>query len=192
MLGIILQGSLRDGVTTWMPSYLTESFGLTESGSIAITVVLAVLSMVSFYAFNMLYEKLVHDEALSAAIIFVGSAVSSAALYFADRYRSVIVTTAMMALIVACMHGVNLMFISVTPKRFAPIGRISTFSGVLNSCTYVGAALSTYLFAKVAETDGLGSSFNIILWTAVSAVGVIISVLAAFGWRRAKLPRTDD
>ena len=105
---------------------------------------------------------------------------------------SVVLTSLMMALVVACMHGVNLMFISITPKRFAPLGRISTFSGVLNSCTYVGAALSTYLFARIAEIDGFGWSFNIILWAAISMVGVIISVLAALAWSKAKTAVSGD
>ena len=50
-LGIILQGILRDGVTNWMPSFLLETFGLSEENSIVSTVILAIFTMVSYSAF---------------------------------------------------------------------------------------------------------------------------------------------
>ena len=41
MLGIVCQGGLREGVTNWMPSYMYESFGLSEENSIVSTVITA-------------------------------------------------------------------------------------------------------------------------------------------------------
>ena len=34
MLAIMMQGILRDGITTWMPSYISETFHLASSVSI--------------------------------------------------------------------------------------------------------------------------------------------------------------
>ena len=44
VLGIVLQGMLRDGVTSWMPTYLAEVFQLGNQTSILCTVSLAVFS----------------------------------------------------------------------------------------------------------------------------------------------------
>jgi OPA family glycerol-3-phosphate transporter-like MFS transporter len=95
-----------------------------------------------------------------------------------------------MAVVVACMHGINLMLITVVPKRFAKSGKVSTYSGLLNSCTYVGAALSTYGFAVLA--DHFGWSFTILTWVAVSIAGATVCLLAARPWQRFRREYADN
>lgn len=184
MLGIICQGVLRDGVTNWMPSYLLETFGLSEEQSIVSTVILAVFSIVSFGVFSFINDKIFKDEVLSASAIFVMSAVCSGVLYVANTAfsASVPVSMILMALIVAFMHGINIMLIGHVPKRFVKHGKVATFSGVLNSCTYIGASLSTYAFASIAETKGWNAT--ILTWIFVSAVGTVFCFLALPMWRK--------
>ena len=57
MLGIIFQGMLRDGVTNWVPSLLSESFGIAEEDAIFAAVIPAIFSMVCFYFFDLLHRK---------------------------------------------------------------------------------------------------------------------------------------
>lgn len=182
MLGIIAQGVLRDGVTNWMPSYLLETFGLPEEQAIIVTVILAVFSMISFATFDFVHRKLLRNEVFCSAVIFAGAAVCAVVLYLVSGTSSMAASALLMALIVACMHGINLMLITVVPKRFAKSGRVSTYSGLLNACTYVGAALSTYGFAALA--DGYGWQFTILTWVAVAAFGCVICLIAAHIWRR--------
>ena len=183
MLGIILQGILRDGVTNWMPSFLNETFGLPEENAIFSTVILAVFSMVSFVVFDFVQRRLFQDEVFCAAMIFVLSAVSAAVMYGIHLFGgSVVFSMLLMAVIVACMHGINLMLISVVPKRFLRTGKVATFSGILNACTYVGASLSTYGFAALAER--FGWNFTILTWVIVSVLGVVVCLLASPAWQR--------
>lgn len=184
-IAIALQGVLRDGVTNWMPSYLLETFGLSEEHAIVSTVITAVFSVVSFGFFDKLYRKVFKNEVFCAAIIFIGSAVSALALYAVNRFTSAVaVSMVLMALIVGCMHGVNLMLITIVPKRFVKCGKVSTFSGVLNAFTYVGSAVSTYAFAAFAESRGW--SFTIFTWLIISALGVLASCVAAPFWKKFK------
>ena len=183
MLGIILQGVLRDGVTNWMPSFLNETFGMPEENAIFSTVILAIFSMVSFMAFDFVQRKWFQNEVFCAAMIFVLSGICSAVLYVTNLLGgAAFVTMLLMAVIVACMHGVNLMLISVVPKRFLKTGKVSTFSGILNACTYIGASLSTYGFAALAER--FGWSFTILMWVVVSVLGVAVCLCATPRWRR--------
>ena len=63
MLGIILQGSLRDGVETWTPTILQgENEALGGSVAIILTVVPAIFSMVSFSVFDLLHRKIFKNE----------------------------------------------------------------------------------------------------------------------------------
>jgi OPA family glycerol-3-phosphate transporter-like MFS transporter len=197
MGAIILQGMLRDGVTNWMPSFLLESFGLSESQYIFATVILAVFSIISFSAFDLLHSKVFRNEVTCSAVIFGGSMLFGLALYFAnlwipaDNPASVVVSMLLMAVIVACMHGINLMLITVVPKRFIKSGKVSTFSGLLNAGTYVGAAIATPLFAIFADNASLGWSFTLFSWAIISALGGAICLVIIPLWTRFRREYAD-
>ena len=190
MLGIILQGILRDGVTNWMPSYLLETFGLPEESAIVATVILAVFSVVSFALFDLLHRKVFRNEVFCSAMIFVLSAASAGVLYLLNlASASVVVSMLLMAVIVACMHGINLMLITVVPKRFVKSGKVATYSGLLNACTYIGASISTYGFAALAES--FGWNFTILTWVLVSLAGVAACLCATPLWKRFRRDYAD-
>ena len=180
MIGIIAQGVLRDGVTNWMPSYMMETFGMTEENSILTAVVPAIFSIVGFQVFGKLQQKFIKNEVLCAASIFGLAAASAFIMYFASGGAAV--STILMSVIISCSQGVNLMFIGVVPKRFLKYGKVSTMSGILNACTYVGAAASTYGFAVLAETKGW--DFTVGMWVAVAVFGIVISLVTSLLWKK--------
>ena len=185
MPGIMMQGMLRDGVTNWMPSFLLETFGLSEENSIISTVILAIFTMVSYSAFSALQKRFFKNEVTCAAAIFGGSAIVCGILFLVNSLApaaALVPSLILMALTVAAMHGVNLMLIAIVPRRFVPFGKVSTYSGILNACTYVGAALSTYGFAALAET--FDWNFTILTWVAISLVGALLCFFAARIWQR--------
>ena len=185
MLAIILQGSLRDGVTNWMPTFVSESFGLDGSSAILTGVLLPVFQIPCTALAARLYRKHLPNETAAAGIIFtVGAACSGLLWLFMGR--SVLITAVLMALLVGCMHGVNYMLISMAPRQFKRFGRVSLVSGALNSCTYVGAAVSTYGIALLSESMGWqGTS---LLWAAIAAVGAVLCLCVSKRWERF----TDD
>ena len=185
MPSIMLQGMLRDGVTNWMPSFLLETFGLSEEHSIVSTVILAIFTMISYSAFNVLQKRFFKNEVTCAAAIFGGSAVICTALFAVNLFApevALVPSLILMALTVAAMHGINLMLISIVPRRFVVFGKVSTYSGILNASTYVGAALSTYGFAALAET--FDWNFTILTWIAISLIGALLCFFAARIWQR--------
>lgn len=168
MVGIIAQGTLRDGVTTWLPSYLTEVFHLPTASSILSSVAIPLLSILSFKVCAAANRRFVNDEVRFSRLLFVlGAALSLglAALFTASAVASALLA----ATLTACMHGVNLMLICNLPARFAATGRVATISGLLNACTYIGSALSTYGFALVAQSAGWRAT--VLCWAAICLVG---------------------
>ncbi len=183
MIGIIMQGALRDGVTSWMPSYLLDSFGMPEELSILTTVVLAVFSMVSFTVFDLINRHIFKDEVACACAIFGIATLSAIVLYIVSTFTSIaLLSVIFMSLLVACMHGTNLMLIAIAPKRFKRTGKVSTYSGIMNACTYVGAAISTYGFA--ALSSWLGWGVTILVWIGVALVGAIVCLIAIPLWKK--------
>ncbi len=180
LLGIISMGVLRDGVTNWMPSYLQETFGMKEENSILSALVPAVLSLITVELAGRFYEKM-KNETVCAAIIYGFAMVMALALYLIAG-SSPIASTIIMGIVIGCMHGVNFMLISIAPKRFVKYGKVSTMSGVLNSCTYIGAAASTYGFAVIAENFGWQATT--LSWVFVALFGGVVCIVASRFWKK--------
>ena len=202
MLGIILQGSLRDGVTTWTPSILNQEYGVPEGNAIMSTVMTAVFSMLSFSVFDLLHRKVFKNEVACAGVIFAGSAVFSLAIYLTNMFVTdpavgSILAVSLISLITGCMHGINLMLITVVPKRFIKSGKVSTFSGILNACTYIGSTVGTLLFPMLigeGGTDGGSVSWGIVMlvWIIISVLGTAACLFAVPLWKKFRREYADN
>ena len=177
---IVLQGILRDGIQTWLPSMVSAEFNMDESSSILSTAVLPLLSMVSVLLSNYIYIRL-KNEIKTATIMFSIAAVATIPLGLGLKIPALL-SIFLAALISGCMHGVNHMIVSLIPKRFHKYGLMSTFSGILNSFTYVGAALSTYVFA--AASDHLGWGIVKIIWLVIGLSGALICLFKLPRWTK--------
>lgn len=177
---IVLQGTLRDGVTTWMPTIVTEVFSLDTSVSILSTVALPLLGIFSS-AIAQAIEKKIGNEVSSSAVFFGVSLVCCVLLVFTNS--AVIISVLLMAIITACMHGINLMLVCEVPNYFAKFNKVSTVSGILNSFTYLGSAVSIYGIAVVAEKFN-DWNVNFKLWAAISAFGILFCMLALGKWNK--------
>ena len=60
-IAIALQGILRDGIQTWLPSLVNEQVHLDESSSILSTAILPVFSMIIVLISNALYHKIKNE-----------------------------------------------------------------------------------------------------------------------------------
>ncbi len=176
LIAIVMQGILKDGVSTWLPSYLVEVFRMDTGSSILSSVILPVFSILSFKLCGWLNRKTCDNEILFSIILFgVGGACS---LALAALFRtSAAVSVVLVAVLTGSMHGVNLLLICNLPARFANTGKVSLISGVLNACTYIGSAISTYGFALVAQAFGWRTT--VVCWAAIAAIGLVMCVIGA-------------
>jgi len=181
MLCIVLQGMLRDGVTTWMPSYISETYNLGSAVSILTGIVLPLFSIVTFNLAEKLYRKKLTNPLLCAGVIFGVGAVSAIALYLLSDAGAVF-SVLFSALLTGAMHGVNLILICMIPPFFKKYGNVSTASGVLNSCTYIGSALSTYGIAVLSEN--MGWHFTIFIWFIIAVLGTAVCLLCVKPWAK--------
>ncbi len=178
-LAIALQGILRDGIQTWLPSLVNKQFNLDESSSVLSAAILPVFSMVCVLVANTLNNKIKH-ELKTAAIMFGFSFIATIPIVLGVKLP--IITIICAALISASMHGVNHMLIALIPKNFAKYGMVSTFSGILNACTYIGASVSSYGFATIS--DNFGWNAVLISWCIIAFLGTAICALKITGWTK--------
>ena len=182
MLIIVLQGSLRDGVQTWMPEFIKNSFNLEGFLAILLTgLALPLFSILSMRVTSKLYQSKITNEFLCAGTMLGIGMVSSLALFACNGFNPV-VSTLFGAILTGSMHGVNMIMVCMVPACFSKYGRISLISGILNASTYVGRALSTYGIAKFSENFGWNST--ILLWAGIAFTGFAICVIFAKSWKK--------
>ncbi len=174
MIGIILQGMLRDGVTTWMPSYIKDTYSLGNEISILTGVVLPIFSILSFQIATNLYVKRFTNPLTCASVFFGIGALSAVGIYLFTGL-SAVCSVVLSAVLTGCMHGVNLMLVCMIPQFFEKSGKVSTVSGVINSCTYIGSAISTYGIALLSEKLGWG--FTLLSWIAIALGGTMLCII---------------
>ncbi len=190
ILGIITHGMLREGVDVYMPSFLCDTFNMSEENAIFSTVILSVFAVLSLTLFGYLHRRFFPNEIACGAFAFGVATVAAVVLYIVNSAGgSVVASMILMAIIIACMSGANLMLIATAPKRYAKSGKVSTFTGVLDAAAYLGAAISTYGFALIAE--GKGWNFTILTWVFIAAAGLVFSLVAAPLWRKFRQTYAD-
>ena len=182
MMGVIIcQGTLRDGITTWMPTYLADTYRMESGKSILTGVLLPLFGMGCYQVVLWMNRRLVKNELQCAAIIFAVGLAALLALRLLHA-QSFALSVLILALAVASMHGVNLIMTCMTPKYLAGSGRISMISGLLNACTYIGSALSMYGVALIADRFGWTATES--LWCGVALVGTLCAAVCVPRWGR--------
>ena len=183
MLAIIAQGVIRDGVTSWMPTFIGETYNLGTSISILSGVILPIFSIVSFEITSYIHHHWFKNELLCAGLIAVVAAACSLLLSLLLGLNA-IVAILLSALIVACMHGMNLILICMLPAAFGRFGNVSMISGLLNFCTYIGSAISTYGMGKISDLFGWDAV--ILSWIIIATAAAVCCLVCTAKWKKFK------
>ncbi len=179
IIAVIMMGILKDGVTTWTPSYISETFNLGSVLSILTTTLLPVINLTGVYAASFLNSKVFKDELLTAASLFVVTVVALLLLILLGDLN-VIFSAMMLAVTTSAMLGINTMIIGVLPLYFARANKVSTITGILNATAYIGSAVSTYGIGALSEYAGWGITIG--AWCAICIVGALTCVFARKFW----------
>lgn len=175
LIPIIIHGVLKDGVTAWVPTYISSSFGLAPSFSVLVTTVLPIVNLAGAYAGWAIYRRMKKNIAKSNMVFFIGSVVSLILLLAFGRV-SVILTVVLLAVITSSMMAVNTLSISVYPLKFEKDGRVSSVSGFLNAMAYIGTAISTFVIGLIVKYRGWQDT--IYTWLAITVIASAICLLA--------------
>ncbi|MBO7254251.1 MAG: MFS transporter, partial [Clostridia bacterium] len=175
-ISTFIAGFIRDGISTWLPTYINEVYNLGSFSSILTGAVIPFCCALFLELLNVIGEKIGNE--VKAASLFGGIATTACGAMFLLFSKIPALDVAFMALITICVHGVNLMLVCNLPKRFSKYGKSSTLSGILNSAVYAGAALSIYGTAFVSTEYGWKAVT--LIWTCL----ISISFILCFSWKK--------
>jgi len=181
MAANIFQGLLRDGITTWMPTYMADTFGFDSSSAILTGVALPLSSAAVSFFTAAIYRKILKNEAKCTTLFFSVCTLCCLVLCI-SRGSSPVISTVMLMAASAATHAVNFMYTSISVAKFERFNRTSFVTGAINSSVYIGSAASTYGIAAI--TTHFGWNGTMLAWLICSVVGLALSASAIGHFKR--------
>ncbi|MBQ9544173.1 MAG: MFS transporter [Clostridia bacterium] len=179
IISMAFQGLLRDGITTWTPNYLKETFSLDVAKSILLTVLLPISSIVFYRLSALALRKLGGNEPFACTVMY-GALAAFALLLLLTGSVSPILSAVFLMLCTGLTHAINYVLVCIAPNRFKG-NRVASIAGLFNFSVYLGSAASTFGFASLAESKGW--SFTIGTWVAIAFLGALCCAAIVKKWR---------
>ncbi|MCQ2795439.1 MAG: MFS transporter [Bacilli bacterium] len=156
---------VKDGTTTWVPNILKESFGLGDSFSLALTLVLPVCGVFGTLVAVFINNKLKNYMSSSFLLMSI-STFAIGIVLLGLNYNIFALALIMFGIISLMMHGINNLLTSQAPLELK--GKISggLMGGILNGCGYIGSTISSVGLGAISESFG---------WNVVSIILIITS-----------------
>lgn len=174
LVSVAILGILKDGITTWMPTFMSETFKLESTVSILLGVVLPLSHMcLDLFVYRILV--LMKRDIFAAIGFSFGATAGFLLLLSLSGMNSMVFSTAIIAIASGGLHVVNALQTYYLPELLGGTDNISFYAGLVNSATYVGSAMSTYLFALISEMHGWNTT--ILSWMIFAAVGLVLTLL---------------
>lgn len=176
-----IHGILKDGLTTWIPTYLTEEFAVSPSFSVLLTTLLPVVNLCGVPIAQMGNRRVFRNEA-AAGVAFYLAALGSIVGMMSGIGSSLYGMIVLFAIVTSMMTAVNTLLISFLPLHFQKEGRVATVSGALNAVTYLGSAAASALFGYTTEYSGWKGTQ--LIWCLCGGAGMLFCLIAVRKWGR--------
>lgn len=176
----IIINLMKDGLTSWVPKIMFDQFGLDESLSILVTLLLPVLTVFGTTFVVTLNKKIKEHTALMAIVFALACLMTIVVILLFDTSLWVVVLIAL-ALTSLFMSGANNIVTSMIPLELKDKANSGFVGGILNGCCYVGSTLSSIVLGAMSDAYGWKPAFTLflILCSAVVLVGVGCTVATA-------------
>lgn len=168
LIPIIVQATLKDSVTQWVPQFFSSQFNSNTSFSLLLTMFLPVVNVTGAFFSKSVNNKLKNEAKTSAVFFAIALLFLIILLIFSSK--SMLLSLISMIMVTNCMFAVNVMLITIIPLKFAKYGNVSTVAGILNATAYIGCAASN----QIAGGMLFHSSWNtvIIFWLILAVVAI--------------------
>lgn len=180
---IFFNGILKDGVTLWLPTYLSETFALSDSTASWLMNIIPIINLAGAFVAVQINKRVTKNEFLTVSLMFAVSLVGILGLYFFGKYN-VFFAVILMSLSTSSMLGANTMLLTFIPMFFAKVGRASALTGFLDAVSYLSSAISAAAIGLIA--GALGWNTTVIVWAAVAFGGAFFSTIIFSRWKKGR------
>lgn len=181
LAAILLMGLLKDGMMTWVPQMISDTFQVEAYLSIFLSAALPLVNSLSVWLVRRISRGHEGDDMRNGALLFLGAVAGMGVLLLAGGLHPLL-SVVLFSIISTFVTGTNVILISFVPLQFTAIGRTSTIAGLTNALTYLGSALSGWGLGWIAGRYGWG----VVNWVlaGLCVLGCVICLAARPLWRR--------
>ena len=164
----IIVNLIKDGLGTWVPKILFDTFNLPESLSIILTLIVPILAIFGTYLVITLNKKFKEYSAIMAIIFAMASIFTGVviALLSSSLWWLILAFFGMLSLL---MSGGNNIVTSMLPLSLRDRANSGFVGGILNGCCYLGSTISSVGLGAISDAYGE--------WTPVFWLLLICSVI---------------
>lgn len=166
----MMNGFIRNAVSFWIPIYIKQTFGTSDSFASAITIILPIFNFIgTFLGVVMLKAKIFRnsEHILSATLFFVS--VLTFSIIVMLNGASLVVTVICLVLASASMNSVCNLIYAVYVFRYRDTGRISTFTGALDCSAYIASGVGTKCIGLMQAAWGWNTT--VLVWCIMALIG---------------------
>lgn len=165
----VINNLIKDGLSTWVPSILKESYGLSDSLSVFLTLSLPVLGIFGA-ATAVALNKKIKDFISLSTVFFVSSGIMIfivVVLLGTEEWLPVLICFGMVSLL---MSAINNVVTSMSPLYLRERLNSGRLSGILNGFCYLGSTISSYGLGVIADGSGWSGVFKLFCWLCLGVV----------------------
>jgi OPA family glycerol-3-phosphate transporter-like MFS transporter len=166
---------IKDGLITWVPSILKETYGLDDSISIILTLILPVFAIFGNLLGVKLHKK-IPDFVLQVSLMFlisgglIGVVIAGLSL---NQFALTVICFAFVCLLISSCNSIVTGIFPLFMKGKVNSGLIA---GAINGCCYLGSTLSSYGLGVVADVSG----WNAVFWLLLGVCALMILVYVVY------------
>lgn len=184
----LFNGSLKDAVLSWAPTYLKDTYSFTDSAASLVSTLLPLFSVAGPYIAIFIDKKFFNNEVTTSGVVFGAAALSLIGVVLLKGSLP-IVAVILLAFSMCCMWAVNTMILTFVPYRFGSLGISSAVTGTLNCTAYIAASSCTVIYGNMAKSQSW--STTVLLWTAFAIGGAVACFTLSGVWKKLR-PKNED
>jgi len=181
-LVLMMQGMLKEGITAWMPTLMSERFEVGTTLAIISTALIPMFNIIGI-SIAAAARKKIGDEVRCSFFLFGAGTIALIVLYLTS-FVGLLPMFVVFSIATTIMMAVNTVYVGVVPGYFAKKGRSSSVSGILNA--FVNLGIATSMFATGAFSGAFGWDVTMIFWCVCGGVGVFASFTGYQIWKNYK------
>jgi sugar phosphate permease len=180
---------IKDGLNTWVPKILYDSYDLSQSLSIVLTLVLPILTVFGTTFVVTLNKKIKDYTALMAVVFSLATLLMGVIMIFIKTIFWAVVLISF-GLTMLLMSGGNNIVTSILPLSLREKANSGFVAGILNGCCYVGSTISSLALGIISDT--FGSWDPVFLMFFIFSLLIVVVSLVVFVLNRIKAKTTAD
>ena len=153
---------IKDGLITWVPSILKETYHLDDAVSIILTLTLPVFALFGNVLGVTLHKK-IPDFVTQVSIMFLLSAGLIGIVIAGLSLNQFILTLICFAVVCLLISSCNSIVTGIFPLYMKGKVNSGLVAGLINGCCYLGSTISSYGLGSVADAHGWTAVFWLLL-----------------------------